>query len=379
VESLIDSLADPSFEVRDRSARALLEIGTPAMEFLERIPESMPKDVRQNAAAVKAEIEKRHLIQRSRDFLLDPDSSQSHGLPAWQAFRLAVGESRSSKLLFLELIKAQYPLAQQIEDLHRRRARGDDLVDHQDKLALQLAQRAAVLHPRIFRGTSNSIGDSTALLLAASMLDATAPVEVNQVIHSTIQLSFFGYLNKPGYRQCLEKLISLWIPRAHDELAPETMRIAFELNLPVALPIARRHLSKTFDKHTREHAIFCIGKFGDSSDVVELLKLSQDTTVVHEFSDHSRGFEESMVPPPGLAPNAVPQIPRKVVRINDMASAAAMLLLQQDFRQLFPEFSREDFLSRVLTNLSVSQENTEARNEAVKAWALEQLARAIES
>jgi HEAT repeat protein len=381
VRELVDSLADPRFEVRERSALALLDLGPPALSVLQQLPEAMPREIRQRVSAVKSEIEKRHLVQRSRDFLLDPVSSHSHGLPAWDAFREAVGESRSSKLLYLELIRAQYPLAQQVEALYQLRGSQDDRSALQLELSQQIARRATELYPRIFRGTASGIGDSLALMLAASMLDSEtpAPVEVNQLIHATIQLSFFGYLNRPGYRQCLVKLIALWIPKAHDELAPEIMRIAFDLDLPIALPIARRHLAATFDKHNREQAILCIGKFGDATDVPELLKLSKDTTVIHEFTDSSRGFEESMVPPPGLPLNPLPQVPRKLVRINDLATAAAMLLMQQDPRHLFPDFSKEDFLAKFLPDLAIGQESMEARNEAIKAWAREQAARSIES
>ena len=116
-------------------------------------------------------------------------------------------------------------------------------------------------------------------------------------------IEYFGYLDKPGYRQCLQRLLSHWIPKTQEEAAPEVMRVAFELDLPEVLPSARRHLSERFDRYTRENALMCIGKFGDLNDLSELLRLASDTTIVHEFSDSSFGFEESSGAPPGLPGN----------------------------------------------------------------------------
>lgn len=372
IDTLIETLRHSQFEVREKAAVSLLQYGTLALEPLQQIPVSWSREARERATTVLEEIEKRHLIRRSREFLVDPDVNQAHGLPSWDAFREFAGDSRNSKLLFLEMIKSQYLIAQRIESLHQRRLVSGETSTLQSDLAEQAARQSAVLNPRFYQGTNMSVGDSVAMLLVVAMLDNTAPIEINKLIHTAVQLNIFGYLDKPGYRQCLQRLLSHWIPKTQEEAAPEVMRIAFELDLPEVLPIARRHLSERFDRYTRENALMCIGKFGDLNDLSELLRLASDTTIVHEFSDSSFGFEESSGAPPGLPGNLEASSSRKVIRINDIAAAAGMVLLDQDLEGVFPLFSREQFLSKRISGLAVEQGEADSRTEAIKSWAIKQ-------
>ena len=158
------------------------------------------------------------------------------------------------------------------------------------------------------------------------------------------------------------------IPKTHEALAPEVMRIAYDLDLPVILPIAAA-LSKIHDKMTREYALFCLAKFGDAQDIPELLKLISDDTIVHEFDDNTAGITIMRVAPPGIPADPVTQIPHKLVRINDLAAATAMILLDEDPRQLFPRYTRELFFSRSLSPLAVEESEVGERNEKLKAWA----------
>lgn len=379
INELVEMLRDSRFAVREQAAVELLSFGSVAVEALNEIPADWPRDARRQAALLLAEIENRVLTKQAREFLVDPDSNQSHGLPAWDVFRAIVGNSRCSKLLFLEMVKSEHTLLQHIEKLHQLRVAGDEGSQSISDLSVQISRLSSVLYPRIFRGTNTGVGESTALLLAVTMLDSTAPIEANQLLYSAVQLSFFGYLSKPGYRQCLQKLLALWVPKTHDEIAPDIMRIAFELDLPAVLPIARRHLDSAFDRYSRESAVFCIGKFGDVTDVAALLKMTSDTTIVHEFNESAQGIEETSATPPGLQGMPVVDTVRKVVRIGDLAAAAAMVLMKQDLKQYFPRFSREGFFSRSVAGLAVLEEDSELRSEAIKAWVQAQLAKTLES
>jgi hypothetical protein len=264
--------------------------------------------------------------------------------------------------------------------LDRAESAGQEQAIAQGLLRLTGAMRdqATQLWPMVFRGTGVGIGDSTAMLLGVSMLDSTAPVEVSELIHSSVQLGFFGYLNRAGYRNCLKVLLANWIPKTHDALAPEVMRIAFDLDLEIILPIAEKHLAASFDKTTREFAIFCIAKFGQPSNVPELLKFIGDTTVVYEFDDTSGGIIASRRAPPGIPVDAAVQFPHKLVRINDLAAAAAMILLNEDPSKVFPRITKEQFLQRSLTGLAVDEEDVELRNYEISAWAAEHLSDSLD-
>ncbi|MBX3423277.1 MAG: hypothetical protein KF752_17095 [Pirellulaceae bacterium] len=373
VQRLMESLGDTSFEVRERAASELLRKGSVALAVLQRLPLSemslLSKEARQRTLSIRSELEKHQFVTAAHAFLLDVDDQVDHGLPAWKVYRDVVGSSPTSKLLYLEMLKTQYQLAQQVDLVYRTVSEDGDATSPRRELVQQMTAQAEQLIPRMYRGAGVSIGDSAALMLGLSMLEHTAPVEVSQLIHSTAQLNFFGYLVRPGYRLCLQRLLACWIPRAHDALAPEVMRIAFEQDIHNVLPIARRHLSNRYDKMTRERAMLCLAKFGERSDVPALLALIEDATVVYEFDEIRGDITKSSDPPPGLAQEPAVQTGKQVIRINDIAAATAMILLQQNPQQLFPAFSKDAFFIRSLAPLAVESTAIEDRDRAIQAWA----------
>lgn len=376
IQPLMEALEHGGFEKRERAAASIMRLGPAAIGPLqEMIGPDHSREVRDRSAVILKEIEQRLLQETSQAFLSDPDPTQSHGLPAWRYFEQQLGGTRVSKLLYLELLKSQFRLAELIESVDRATADPEsEAVDRlQRDLRDAMRDEAVTLWPLIFRGSGVGIGDSAAMMLGVMILDRPIPMEVSQIIHSSVQLGFFGYINRGGYRNALKHLLAGWIPKAHEAMAPEVMRIAFDMDIDAILPIARKHLSKSFDKTTREHAIFCMAKFGSASDVSDLLLLHDDTTIVYEFDDTSGGITVSRVPPPGLPGDTVFQYPHKLVRVNDLAIAAAMILLNEDPKTIFPRFSEELFFNRSLTSLAVDEENADLRTAQLKAWAAERL------
>lgn len=375
VENLLETIANSGFEQRERAAASLMRLGPAAIGPLQEIGSDHSREVRDRAALVLKEIERQHLIETSRVFLTDTDPTQSHGLPAWRFFQQHIGGSRVSKQLYLELLKAQYHLAELIETAdHAMSVQHAEDIDRSQRILREaLRDQAVNLWPMMFRGSGVGVGDSAALLLGVMVLDQPIPAEVSQLIHSSVQLGFFGYLNRSGYRNCLRSLLAGWIPKAQESMAPEVMRIAYDLDIDAALPIALKHLSKTFDKTTREHAIFCVAKFGSTSNVPDLLTLHSDTTVVYEFDDTAGGIIVSRAAPPGLPFQGLAENPHKLLRINDLAIAAAMILLDEDPQSIFPRFSKDLFFNRSLTSLAIDEESAEFRTAQLKAWALDRL------
>ncbi len=374
IQQLIKSLGDENFEVRERSSTALLEIGTPALAELRQLQAETSKEIRQRASSLLAEIEKRNLIAASRKFLSDSGSENSHGLPAWDAFKAMSGSgSRPSKLLYLEMLKANYALAQQIETLYLNRLGNKDTAQLEAELTQAINARSNVFMKQLIQGAGIGIGQSVAVLLAVSMLDTAAPIEASNVVYYSVQRGFFDYLAKPSFRPCLLNLLSQWIPKAHDSFAPEILRMGFTLDLPAVLPLARRYLSDTFDKNTRELALYDVAKYGDLSDVPMLLKLTHDTEIIHELDESRGGIIMMRAVPPGLPPPQALQPPLKLVRVNDMAIVAGMILLGEDLETLFPGYSKDAFLRRELSALAIEPDQAEARNGLIKAWASKHL------
>lgn len=369
VTELIQQLDSSNFEVRERAAAELLLAGPDALAQLKQFSADSSKELQQRAMSVTHEIERQLFIVKSRSFLTDHDVANDHGLPGWQLFRSLTGGSRVSKLLFLEMLKNQYPLAQQIQAIHHQRLLGGETANLQQQLTQDASMQAEQLLRKLYRGAEVGVGDGVALLLTTALMDGTVPVEISHFVLSTINKNMFEYLRRPGYKVCLQQLLACWIPKTHDGFAQEAMRVAYDLELAVVLPIARRHLSDSFDRITREYAIFCLAKFGDATDIAKLLSLTSDETVVHELDDRSGDFVSSRVAPPGLAQETQPPLSQKLVRINDLAAAAAMILLNEDPGHVFPSMTKESFLGRTSVGIAVDRELAEQRTQQIKNWA----------
>ena len=107
----LKKLHDPSFAVREAASLRLLEIGEPGLDAL-RLAETDPSlEVRERVGRIRSEIDRLVFEQRAKGFLIGPNPEEDFGLPGWNQFRILVGSTRSSKLLFLEMIRRQRDLS----------------------------------------------------------------------------------------------------------------------------------------------------------------------------------------------------------------------------------------------------------------------------
>jgi len=378
IEELIVQLESSSFVQRERATAALIAIGESAVEQVARIPASAAFEVRRRGEVVEQKVAERIFEQRSRKFLLDLDPAESYDLPAWNAFRELVGSTRTSKLMFLEMLKHDRDLATLVEayDAAKRAPRGvGGLGERETKqqavhdLAIRKAEQ---LQFRLFTIPTPEIGESLSILFAGAVLDDMAPVEVSRVISGVSQMSFHGYLRKQGYRECLKKLLSAWLPKTHAAMAPEAMRLSLSLELPVVAPIARQHITKNFDVNTRALAFQCMAKFGEATDVPLLLEYTDETTIVEQFSESASGITVMQGAPPGVfipgQENPL-ELNNRVVRINDLAAVSAMLLLKEDPLTIFPNYSHEKTQLIYTHDLAVSEDKSPDQVAKIQAWA----------
>jgi hypothetical protein len=172
-------------------------------------------------------------------------------------------------------------------------------------------------------------------------------------------MSFGGYLTKQGYQDCLRSLLGAWIPKVNASLAPEVMRIALIWDLPSISQIAREHLSDNFDVYTRIQAFQCLARFGSPSDVELLTPYFDELTIVEEFLDDS--------PPPGIRRNLDSGEPRSITRVNAMAVATAMLLLKEDPRAIFPNYTNSK-INLSPMELAILEPDAPKQIALIQAW-----------
>lgn len=370
IEQLIQQLGSNEFETRERATNSLLQIGSSVLEPLKNLPPQTSKEIVNRSSVIVRVIEQRNLNAVAKQFLADLDDSNSHGLPAWTAFREIVGNSRFAKMLFIEMVKHQSQIAVKVEEITRLRQRGLDSHDHELQLSHLIEIQSQQLQTRL-RSSTLEIGDSVAAMLAVALINEQAPIETSELILQNSQLGFSGYLSRPGFRPCLLQLLSRWVPKSPEAMASEVMGNANFLNLAAVVPIARKHLSKGYDPFCREQAILCIAKFGNKDDVRLLVGLAKDTTVIHKYldiSDDDTGITESRAAPPGTKLSTTPGAVQMVVRINDLAVGVAMALAGEDPHKLFPNYVKDRIGASWRKSVSVPETDTEARDVAIRAW-----------
>lgn len=347
IAQLIEQLGASQFAQREAASSELLKIGIPAIAHLRSVT-SDDDEMRYRSQVIAQELEDVRFAELAKSFLLDSDPTQSYGLPTWDEFSLIAGTSRTSKLLFLDMLREQPELVAKVAEASRSAASMEDL-------RTATIERAASLAEQRLRLTPPEIGDLIAILFATSHLEGTAPIEVSQLLEmSAFALPVTTHMNRRGYGTTLRRLYDQWLPKTHDAIALKAMEIALRYDLRSGAVVARKQLSPNLDVVTRGYAIYCITRFGDRSDIPSMLALIDDTQECLLFSqagDRNMNWMdeigESDEAPPGVERTAKPQEESESmkwqVRINDIAMAAAVLLSGNEPSLIFEGFERHEF------------------------------------
>ncbi len=364
IDMLIQQLGSNTFAEREKASAGLLAGGALALEGLRNVGPSAPVEVRQRVALIRQRIEADKFASLSRSFLLDLDSSQSYGLPAWRKYRELVGATRCSKLMFLEMIRQQPALSQLLEVATDANASPVAI----NSLAAAASVEAFRLRAEIFDFREPHLGDAVGMLMVAATLANQTPVEISEVLISYERQSFCGYIDEAGYDKCLGKLMSAWLPKTHQSMAPLAMDCALRHDLRVGIEIARTHLTDNFDNDTRTLAFYCLARFGDETDVSKLWPFISEQKVVDQFSRVAIGeIHTSDTPPPG-ATGDLKVSNNMVVRINDLAITTAMILLNRDPSELYSRYEAHSKLGFTLHSLAAPPEWAEEQQRRIDAW-----------
>lgn len=350
VGQLVEQLGASSFKLRETASVSLLRIGPPALDALQGIPDDCSVELRRRAHTLAAQIISESFDATANEFLAEADPTISHGLPAWGAFRKCVGSSRSSKLLFVDAVRQQRHLMQMIDVYSQAKESGkDDPVLRHAVTALASTTADGIERAQMAMAQP-VLGDFVALLLSAAEVDDQTPISVSETLDMNVhRYVFVETLNKKGYGTCLTRLLSAWIPKTHDEIAPRVMQLALQYDIEAGVDVARRNLNKNRDMMTRCEALKCVAQFGNETDLPRVLPLIGDTEVLHSLNhDDTRYanapavYETLSLPPGTEEPAAEPQSKQYIVQMGDLALAAAASLAGDDPVEYFPKYQIND-------------------------------------
>ena len=374
VAPLIEQLGHTSFATREDANRKLLALGAAALPALRSAESHSSVEVRERAGRIRAEIDKTVFEQVTKRFILEADSQQSFGLPGWNTFRQISGESRTSKLLFVAMLRNQRDLARSVDLAENAKGTASG-ASTLKQLEARMVLESERLRARNMRGQPADIGDTVGLLLAASMFSDTISIEVNESIATALMLGTQAeYFSKPGYGRCMRALAGRWIPKTQLALANNALNLAMQHAIPEGAVVARRHLDSSSDVDTRVRALQCLARFGNESDVSNIAKLLDEEAVVYEFNDRNElgafrnGIRVEDMPPPGLKNALEPSSTKKIVRLNDVALAVCLVLGSEDVTKVFPKFEVNAPIGVDLTEVAFGSDEQDEHKLAIANW-----------
>lgn len=377
IEALAQQLEQASFSERENALRVLQALDHRALPKLKQLQEaSTDLEASEHLDKLVRHLEQKRFEELSRLFLQAEPHPDVQDLYCWKYFSKMLGESRTSKILFLEMSSAQPRLAQLIRDVAdaretnvKRNQATEDLRQHMVEQSLQLYQQ------RLTYGQRPEIGEIAGILVASTVMEET-PIEVDEFLETCAHVvPVTEYLSRRGYKDSIRTLYNEWLPKSHLGMSYNAISIAMRMDLPNGAVIARRCLDPKFDIRQRQRAIECLARFGNESDLPVLAELLQDKSICQEYPDRVAeafgNIEESLENPPGVQPaSARPVIYR--VRICDMSLAAILLLYDEELEDVFPKFRssvmpRSSF-SLYETAVATDEESLKERDQHLEAY-----------
>lgn len=343
IRSLIQSLGSNTFEGREVATAELLKIGPPSLSELKKVTPSNGLERYQRATALIERIEKDRFDKVSRSFLLSRTPEKFDSLPGWRKFAGIAGTSRTSRLLYLDALKANPSLLQFIDGI------SEQLSDSEkESLQKQIMLACEVTEAKRMRLIEPSIGDLSAILFAACLIEQPLPIDGSIFVVRSIELSPFPtYLRKRGYDVSLKKMLNRWIGFAQPIFDYQILRAGLRWNLEESAETARRNLvaKESPDRNIQRLAIHNLCRFGDKSDVPRLIDLLNDATIVDRYREAEipEALREKRDANPRQSDLSederfLAMRARWVVRVKDLAFAAALILNEEDPLEFLPNF-----------------------------------------
>lgn len=354
IRALISQLGDVNFAERERATKELIRLGAGAVDAVREGCSHSDREIRYRCERILALIQ--HLDRQRRiEAFLAGDAAAAAELPGWSRFAKAVGEDRPARELFVEMIRSEWALLEQLENDPKR-------------MGPALTRRCEQLYQamRVSRSPI-TVGNVAALLLAAT--DST--VEVSAATSQRIG-SFCG---QTGIRATLQaepngpfrKMLANWIgiQKSGSANCWIVLSLAMQYDMKEGIVPAERILNggkafaeglcpadqlvakvPTLGAHTYQFAIFALAKLGGKQHLPLLERFLDKKTVCSTQTVNNAKYES---------------------QLRDVALAAVIHLHGQDPRQF--GFTRLQPNTHTLFNSgSTSFQNDAERNAAAKKW-----------
>jgi hypothetical protein len=299
-EALIEQLGSERFAVREHATEQLIMLGLSAVPHLERATRSENREIRQRSQLVVSVIHELDFSHRLKMFAQDTVGDKSYGLPGWERFRDMVGNTKTSRTLFLQMQKVERDLlgaeSQPAEDATR---------------IFQRRCRRLRFSVSAFSNRHELPPIAAAVFLASNpniALDESANMSLIVLCH---QLSFENGIKSDSHRPILRTMLAAWILRKDAVPAHDLMMLALQHKISQSLPRARVLTKKPaeVDKFDLRAGILCLAKFGGIDDIPRLEAIMGDKRVLSRYRNNNLAY---------------------TVEVRDLALAALLKLTEKE-------------------------------------------------
>ncbi|MFK7735769.1 MAG: hypothetical protein AB8B50_07070 [Pirellulaceae bacterium] len=387
VNGLLRDLSSADFAARENATRELILTGESHLPSL-HAAKIDDLEGRRRLKRILLRLEAQRFDRISSNFLRDDPTTSEERLPSWEDFSSLVGDTRTSRLLFLDMCERQ---PQMMDLLSRNREASRTLhtgkedvgsSEWQQEVVFTTAELAVRLRDRRQAQSQRPhIGDVLAVLYAASFIRGQTPIEVNEFLDTcAYSLPVASYIRRNGFDRVVKKLYANWIPKTHAAMSDQVLQLCLSEGYETGLPVARRSLRSSLSLRTRESALQLLARFGSQEDLPLVAEYLDDRTVCRRFAANQMyAFWQDIIvtneaPPlgdqkPALDPKEMLELTCSY-RICDLALATSLMLAEKDPSDSLPRFVTHPVFAYDVRGIATvnSDEEQQQREELLESW-----------
>lgn len=314
-QQALEQLASPSAQTRQAATDRLLGVDNVQLtELRRRLPTTVDPEARARIGLVISRIESTRIPVRRTQFLRQPDAVDQHLFYGWPAFRDIIGDTRKTRMIFLDLA-AQYPLL------------ADQAFEQPEEIRKMAEQTFGMVDSRMSDMQNITTIDAVAAQYAGLRLFEIDPDAINTIREArTLRMvSMFPYSQEliQTNSQALRQLTNAWLATVRFERF-RGLLVSLDFDLDSGRTLALRSLAELPRIPNEEfgHAMLTLARFGEDEDLAVIEPL---------IADDDRLIIENVPQPDGT-------LKQVVQRRGDLALFAAISIRNALPQEYFPRF-----------------------------------------
>jgi hypothetical protein len=287
ISALVRQLGDPTYAVRQRATKRLIELGIITQPLLTQALEDDDAEVRSRAGQVLAQVVEADFHLRLEAFTNDLEGRQQHTLPCWGRFSHVFGQDKISRMLFVEMQRSEPAMLEALDTNPKLAGELFVMRIQSIRQSLQFPARDGTGPPTISLGTVCSL-----LMVSAAEGVTVSDQDAMQLSALIKQPTFQRNLSANLESGILKKMLGAWIVHnSSSALARDNLSLAFTFDLKEGLDLAVKLLAndgRGQPPAIRHDALLTVGRFGNHTHIGLVEPLLKD----NDFCAPQQGNDE---------------------------------------------------------------------------------------